>query len=69
MYFVSHDMAEPPHVHVDRENFSGKFWLQPVSLGRNLGFTARELRRIQSVLEHRQAELLEAWYGYFGEER
>jgi hypothetical protein len=62
-------MGEPPHVHVDRENFSAKFWLQPVSLARNLGFTARELRRIQSVLEHRQAELLEAWYGYFNDER
>ena len=69
IYFVSHDMAEPSHVHVDRENFSARFWLQPLSLARNLGFTARELRRIQSVLEHRQAELLEAWYGYFGEQR
>ncbi len=69
IYFVSHDMGEPPHVHVDRENLSAKFWLQPVSLARNLGFTARELRKIQSVLEHRQAELLGAWYGYFSYER
>ncbi|MGD0458795.1 MAG: DUF4160 domain-containing protein [Terriglobia bacterium] len=67
IYFVSHDMAEPPHVHVDRENFSAKFWLQPVSLARNLGFSARELRKLQGLVEDHQTGLLEAWYGYFGD--
>ena len=69
IYFFSQDMIEPPRVHVDRERFSAKFWLQPVSLARNLGFSARELRRIQSLLDDHQAELLEAWNGYFGDER
>jgi hypothetical protein len=69
VYYFSHDLKEPPHVHVDRERFSAKFWLQPVSLARNLGFGARELRRIQSLLERHQAQLLEAWYGDFGDER
>jgi hypothetical protein len=57
---------EPPHIHVDRDNFSAKFWLEPVSLARNLGFNARELRRLQSLVIEHQTELLEAWYGYFG---
>jgi hypothetical protein len=69
IYYFSHDLNEPAHVHVDRERFSAKFWLQPVSLARNLGFSARELRRIQSLLENHQAELLEAWHGDFGDER
>ncbi|WP_269145370.1 DUF4160 domain-containing protein [Geomonas sp. RF6] len=65
-YFVSHDMHEPPHVHVDREHFSAKFWLDPVELGYTLGFQARELRKLEKlVLQHRE-ELLEAWYEYFG---
>ena len=59
----------PPHVHVDRERFSAKFWLQPVSLARNLGFSAVELRKIMNMLEGHQSELLEAWHGYFGDER
>jgi hypothetical protein len=60
-YFVSFDCAEPPHVHVDREDHSAKFWLEPVELGRNHGFSNRELRRIQTlVLEHR-ARIMEAW--------
>jgi hypothetical protein len=67
-YFFSHETMEPPHVHVDRERFSAKFWLRPVSLARNLGFRARELRRIQELIEEHQGELLEAWYGSIGDE-
>jgi hypothetical protein len=69
IYYFSHHLQEPAHVHVDPERFSAKFWLQPLSLARNLGFGARELRRIQSLLEDHQAELLEVWYGDFGNER
>ena len=65
VYFYSHEPNEPPHVHVDRDDQSTKFWLGPVAMARNLGFTARELRRIERLLvEHRQ-QLLEAWSEYF----
>lgn len=64
-YFYSHEPNEPPHVHIDRDADSVKFWLEPVSLARNLGFNARELRRLQLlVMEHRM-ELLEAWHEFF----
>ena len=65
-YFYSHEPNEPPHVHVDRDDQSAKFWLDPVSLSRNLGFAARELRRLQSMVEEHMDELLEAWHDYFG---
>ena len=38
VYFYSHEGREPPHVHVDREDRSAKFWLEPVGLARNFGF-------------------------------
>jgi hypothetical protein len=41
-YFVSHDLHEPPHVHVDRDAYSAKFWLDPVALAYNLGYPPRE---------------------------
>ena len=44
VYFISHDTTEPPHVHVDRDDLSAKFWLNPVSLAANYGFSPRELR-------------------------
>ena len=65
-YFYSHEPNEPPHVHVDRDDKSAKFWLEPVGLARNLGFTARELRRIEAWVSNYQAKFLEAWDGYFG---
>ena len=38
IYFYSHEPNEPPHVHIDREQMSAKFWLEPVALSRNRGF-------------------------------
>jgi hypothetical protein len=67
VYFYSHDLLnEPPHVHVDRDDLSAKFWLNPVALARNLGFSATELRRIERLLREHQQELLEEWYDTFG---
>jgi len=65
VYFVSHDLKEPPHFHVDRDDQSAKFWLAPVTLARNLGFSAVELRRVERLVEDHQARLLEAWNGRF----
>ena len=65
IYFYSHEPHEPPHIHIDRDHLSAKFWLNPVSLARNLGFVARELRQIERLIDERQRELLEAWNGYF----
>jgi len=65
-YFYSHEPNEPPHVHVDRDDLSGKFWLQPVGLARNLGFSPKELRRLQKLVNQHQAEFLEAWHGHLG---
>jgi hypothetical protein len=65
-YFHSHEPSEPPHVHVDRDDLSARFWLQPVALARNFGFPPIELRRIPRLINEHQADLLEAWHGHFG---
>jgi hypothetical protein len=65
-YFYSHEPNEPPHVHVDRDNRSAKFWLRPVTLARNFGFNAVELGRVESLVEQNQQQFLEAWNGHFG---
>jgi hypothetical protein len=66
IYFYSHEPNEPPHVHIDRDNLSVKFWLNPVSLARNRGFIARELRQIERIVQENRQRLLEAWNEYFG---
>jgi hypothetical protein len=66
IYFYSHEPNEPPHVHIDRERMSAKFWLESVALAQNRGFSPRELRQLERLVEQRRMELMEAWNEYFG---
>ena len=68
-YFYSHEPNEPAHVHIDRDDCSAKFWLHPVAVARNHGFSARELARISNLVTQQNEELQRAWHGYFGAER
>lgn len=65
-YFYSHEPDEPPHIHVDRDDLSAKFWLEPVALAYNLGFNARELRRVEGIVAEHYVQLREAWRAHFG---
>ncbi len=65
-YFYSHETNEPPHVHVDRDDLTAKFWLQPIGLAKNIGFTAKELRRLRKLTEENLELFLEAWHERFG---
>lgn len=66
-FFFSSDSAEPPHVHVERETRTAKFWLVPVSLAFTHGFRARELERLSGIVAEHRTELLRAWHDFFGE--
>ena len=65
-YWYSHEPNEPPHIHVDRDGLSAKYWLQQATLVRNMGFPAHELRVIRQMVERHQGYFLEAWHEYFG---
>lgn len=65
-YFYSHEPNEPPHVHVDRAEFSLKAWLTPVSLAKNIGFRGHEIGAILAMVEEHRTQLLEAWHEHFG---
>jgi hypothetical protein len=64
-YFFSHEPNEPPHVHVDRDGCSAKFWLEPITLAHNLGFKASELRQIEAMVREHAFQCKEAWHGFF----
>jgi hypothetical protein len=66
VFFVSLDMPEPPHVHVQREKMVAKFWLDPLTLERAGGFRPHELNVIVKLLEAHRNFLLERWNEYFG---
>lgn len=66
-FFYSSDAEEPPHVHVERDENSAKFWLGPVRLQSSGGFKPVEVRRIQRLVEQHREALLRSWDAYFNE--
>ena len=65
-FFTSFDCSEPPHVHVEREDKTCKFWLEPLELGHSHGLSARELNLIRRLIGTHLAAILEAWYEHCG---
>ena len=64
--FWSKENNEPPHVHVRRERFVAKYWIEPlVELADNQGFAAHELTVIRRIVELHREQLLEAWHEHF----
>jgi hypothetical protein len=66
-YFYSHEPDEPPHIHIDRDDLSPRFWLDPIQLATNLGFRAHELRTIRSMVTENRSRFQEAWHGFFSD--
>ena len=64
-YFYSHEPNEPPHIHIDRDGFSSKFWLEEVSLANNLGFRQKELNTLYKLVTKHQKKFLSKWHEYF----
>ena len=60
-FFYSFDCYEAKHVHVKREKMACKFWLDPVVLSKNYGFSPRELNLIPQKIQLNRRKILEAW--------
>ena len=65
-FFYSLDCAEPMHVHVRRDRSECKFWLAPVVLAWNRGFTPRELNEIRRIINENEVLIREAWHEHCG---
>ena len=65
-FFYSFDCGEPEHVHVQREDRVCKFWLRPLALSRNDGFSMRELNQIRGQVALNLETILEAWHEHCG---
>ena len=64
-YFFSNEGSEPPHIHIDKAGDTAKYWLNPVALAQNIGFSARHLAEIEAKVTEQQASFLEAWNEHF----
>jgi hypothetical protein len=65
-FFYSFDCNEPKHVHVRRDRNTCKFWLEPISVAYNNGYTAKALNRIRKIIVDPLNEMSEAWDEHCG---
>jgi len=65
-HFYSDEGREPPHVHIRRAEDTAKFWLQPVALVFNEGFSPAEITEIGTVVREHRDEFERKWHEYFG---
>ena len=61
------DREEPPQVHIERDKDEAKFWLAPIRLQSNRGFSRAENNRIQKLVEAHQEHLLAGWHDFFND--
>ena len=66
LFFFSFDCGEPKHVHVQRERKVCKYWMEPVALASNHGFSPVELNAIRQLLTVNRTKILEAWNEHCG---
>ncbi|MBN1559528.1 DUF4160 domain-containing protein [candidate division KSB1 bacterium] len=64
-FFYSGDKQEPPHIHVERESYTCKFWLNPVVYCKSQGFNRHEINQIHKMVEEYKNDLLRKWHEYF----
>ena len=67
-FFYSFDCNEPMHVHVRRERMVCKFWIEPLALSFNNGFSANELNRIRRTIIDHLNRIVEAWNEHCGDQ-
>jgi hypothetical protein len=67
-FFYSFDCNEPKHVHVRRERKVCKFWLEPIALSSDNGFSAKELNLIRTIIRDNLDLMLETWDEHCGEQ-
>jgi len=65
VYFFSNERNEPPHVHVEHDGRSAKFWLDPVRFAQSGGHSIPELRRIERIVRDHRDTYLESWREFF----
>jgi len=66
-FFYSFDCNEQRHVHVQKEKLICKFWIQPMALASNHGFSAKELNAIRKIITTKKYRIMEAWNEHCGE--
>jgi len=63
--FYSSDETEPIHIHVWSDGHRAKFWMNPITLVEQRGFSKSDMQKIRKILRKRASEIITAWENQF----
>jgi hypothetical protein len=61
----SNERNEPIHIHIEKAEKYAKFWIDPVFVATNFGFTSRELREIGEIIDINEILIRDKWNEHF----
>jgi hypothetical protein len=64
-FFFSNEGREPIHIHIEKAESYAKFWLDPIRIAIDFGFTSKELKELFSIIEKHKDYLIDKWDEYF----
>ncbi len=65
-FFYSNEGNEPPHVHVEKGDAAGKYWVNPTEEEYMDGFTKMEEKQVRKIVIEHQEQFLNDWHEHFG---
>lgn len=65
LFFFSDEGFEPPHVHVEYQGATAKFWIRPVRLAANRGLNASDLGKAATLVRKHEKLVEEKWNEFF----
>ena len=64
-FFFSNDRDEPVHIHIEKAEKYAKFWIDPLFVAVNYGFSGKELRVIGEIIEKNEVRIRDKWNEHF----
>jgi hypothetical protein len=64
-FFYSNEGNEPPHVHVEKGDGDGKYWIEPVKKSYMRNFKKREEKQVNQIVHDEQETFKKKWYEFF----
>ena len=64
-FFYSNEGNEPPHVHVEKGEGDGKYWIDPVEESYMRNFKKQEKKQVNQIVHQEQETFKKKWYEFF----
>lgn len=64
-YFYANENKEPPHVHIQYQQATAKFWINPIAMATNKGMRPSELKKAGDLVRENENFIQEKWNEFF----